>query len=227
MTPQTRTSLKELQQLDQEIAAVRSATQKFEPLLEEVDAPVLRLEQEVQALEKRVKESKFEEEKIRQKKIFRDQIEFALEHDLPLMLHCRPSEATMDSYLDVLEILEGYEAKARSSKKNRSPRGDVHFFVGNVEIAQRFLTLGFTLSFTGVITFTSDYDEVIRSIPLDMILSETDSPFVSPVPYRGVRNEPAYVVEVVKQIAHIRGEEYEKVREALVLNAKRMFDLTS
>ncbi len=76
-----------------------------------------------------------------------------------------------------------------------------------------------------MITFARDYDEVIKFLPLESILSETDAPFAAPVPYRGKRNESCYVTEVVKKIAEIRGEDIEKVQEALVNNAKRLFNL--
>jgi len=75
----------------------------------------------------------------------------------------------------------------------------LHFFAGNWEIAKAFLDFGFTLSFTGVVTFTKDYDEVLKNTPLDMVMTETDAPYVTPVPYRGKRNEPAYVSEVVRK----------------------------
>jgi len=81
------------------------------------------------------------------------------------------------------------------------------------------------MSFPGVITFARDYDEVIKFLPLENILSETDAPFAAPIPYRGKRNEPSYVAEVVKKIAEIRGEEYEKVRIAMIENAKKLFKL--
>ncbi len=154
----------------------------------------------------------------RQKEIFKNQIELALEMNLPLMLHCRPNRGTMDAYEDVLEILE-------SCSKEKKPRGNVHFFVGNEVIAKRFLDLGFTFSFTGVLTFARDYDDVVRFLPLDRILSETDAPFVAPVPYRGKRCEPQYVEEVVRKIAEIRGEDFEVVRSTLAQNAVRVFGL--
>ena len=89
-------------------------------------------------------------------------------------------------------------------------------------MAQRFWVLGFTISFTGVITFSHDYDEVIKSVSLDMIMSETDSPYVAPVPYRGKRNEPSLVTEVIKKIAVIRAEDEDIVRATLVNNALSM-----
>jgi TatD DNase family protein len=92
-------------------------------------------------------------------------------------------------------------------------------------IARRFLDLGFTLSFTGVITFARDYDEVIRFAPLDRIQAETDAPYAAPMPYRGKRNEPAYVIEVIKKIGEIRNNTTEEVVAALRENAPRMFSL--
>jgi len=142
----------------------------------------------------------------RQKKLFLDQIDLALECDKPLMIHAR------DAYEEILEILKQYPKL----------RGNIHFFAGDKDIAKKFFDLGFTISFTGVITFTSDYDEVIRSAPLNMIMSETDAPYVAPAPHRGKRNEPAFVCEVVKKIAEIRGEDLETVKATLVNNALSM-----
>ena len=155
-------------------------------------------------------------ERSRQQKLFLDQIEFAVAHDLPIMIHSR------GAYIELLDMLEPlvkkYEGKLR---------GNVHFFAGDLEIAKRFIQIGFTLSFTGVITFASSYDDVIKNIPLQMIMSETDAPFVSPVPYRGKRNEPSYVSEVVKKIALLRNEDIEIVEKAIISNAKRVFNITA
>ena len=153
-----------------------------------------------------------------QKKIFQDHIDLALKLDKPMMLHVRPSNGTMDAYKDALEILEN-QFKVSGDKL----RGNVHFFVGSVEILKRFLALGFTVSFTGVITFTQDYDQLIKYVPLDMVMSETDTPFVAPVPHRGGRNSPLYIPEVIKRIADIRGENFEDVKIALCNNALRCF----
>lgn len=148
------------------------------------------------------KEADFE----RQKDLFLAQIEFAKKYDKPLMIHAR------NAYEELFEIL----------KEFKGLRGNIHFFAGSWKIAQKFLNLGLTLSFTGVITFTSDYDEVVKNMPMDKILSETDAPLVAPVPYRRERNEPAYVKEVVKRIAEIRNEDFEQVRVALADNGFRM-----
>lgn len=144
-----------------------------------------------------------------QKKVFIQQIELANALKKPLMLHIR------NAYEDALEII----------KSHAKVQGDVHFFAGDWNIAKQFLDIGFTLSFTGVITFTHDYDEVVKNAPLDMILSETDAPYVTPVPHRGRRNEPLYVQEVVRAIARIRGEDLEKVSTQLLSNARRVFKL--
>ncbi|PCI21262.1 hydrolase TatD [Candidatus Wolfebacteria bacterium] len=158
--------------------------------------------------------------KDKQKEVFKKQIELALEHDLPLMLHCRPTNGSMDAYEDVLDILESY-MNTHCAKL----RGNSHFFVGDLNIAKRFLDLEFTLSFPGVITFARDYDDVVRYIPLHMILSETDAPFAAPEPYRGKTNMPHYVKEIVKKIAELKGLEYEKVKKVLVENVKRVFSI--
>jgi len=151
----------------------------------------------------------------KQKKAFIEQIELANEINKPLVLHIRnnPKDKKIDAYVDVLEIL----------KKYSKVKGNVHFFAGSIENAKDFLNYGFTLSFTGVITFTHDYDEIIKNTPLNMIMSETDSPYVAPVPYRGKRNEPSYVKEVVKKIALIKNLTEEKVAETIMANAKRVF----
>lgn len=155
--------------------------------------------------------SKKEEDYDRQKELFLAQINFALEISKPIMIHAR------NAYEEILEVLEPLK-----KEHGERLRGDVHFFAGDVDIAKRFIDIGFTLSFTGVITFTKDYDDVIRFAPLNMIMSETDAPYVSPVPYRGKRNEPSYVSEVVERIAKIRNEDLDEVRKALVENALRM-----
>jgi len=161
-----------------------------------------------------------EEDKERQSKIFLQQVKFAVEVDLPLMIHCRPSNGSMDAYEDALSVLEEYY-----KEQGTRLRGNAHFFVGNIDIAERFLNLGFTIAFPGVITFTDDYDDVVRYVPLDRILSETDAPFAAPAPYRGERNSPLYVNEVVSAIGRIKGEGDDVVKEYTINNAKRLFSL--
>lgn len=152
-------------------------------------------------------------EKVRQHDLFDRQIALAQKIGKPLMIHGRPSRGTMDAYEDILAMLKNYSGIT----------GNVHFFVGNTDIARKFLDIGFTMSFTGVLTFTHDYDDVVRYIPLESMMSETDAPYVAPVPHRGKRNEPAFVTETVAVMAKIRGEDEEKVRTILVKNALRQF----
>lgn len=162
-----------------------------------------------------------EKEKARQKKLFEDQIDFAITHDLPLMIHCRDSDKSLkDAHLDTLAIF-------REKKKSAGERlrGNIHFFSQTIDIAREYFELGFTISFTGVITFSREYDEVVRESPREFLMVETDCPYVTPVPHRGTRNEPVYVEEVVKKIAEIRGEDYELLRASLVQNALRVFEI--
>jgi len=166
-------------------------------------------------------ESVQQTEKARQKKLFETQIDFAVRFGRPIMIHCRNSSRDIqDAQFDILTILE-----TKKAEHGEGLWGNAHFFSGTPEIAARYLALNFSLSFTGVITFTPDYDEAVRTTPLSMIMSETDSPYVAPVPHRGARNEPTYVTEVVKRIAEIRGEDFETVRQAMVQNAKRVFKI--
>lgn len=153
----------------------------------------------------------------KQKEAFVAQIELANEFQKPLMLHIRnnPENKINNAYFDALDLL----------KQHAKVKGDVHFFAGGLAEAKAFLDFGFTLSFTGVLTFTHDYDEVIRNIPLEMIMTETDSPYITPVPYRGKRNEPLYVREVVKRIAEIKNLPEPEVAEAIIKNAKRVFGI--
>lgn len=165
-----------------------------------------------------------EVEKERQKKLFKQHVELALEVGKPLMIHCRASEKNTDAYEDVLEILKSYFAKASQDKQNL--RFCLHFFAADWSIAQKVLELGGYLSFPGIITFSSACDETIKNMPLDRILSETDAPFAAPVPHRGQRNEPSFVSFVAERIASLRPEPKEAVLEALVVNAKAFYGLT-
>lgn len=158
------------------------------------------------------------ETQVAQEKAFRGQIELALELDLPLMLHVRPSEGSMDAYEDVLEILEEY-------KDMGNLRGQAHFFAGTPEIAKKFIDLGFYISFTGVITFAHMYEKLVASIPLDKILSETDAPYVTPHPYRGQRNEPSHVREVLGKIARIKKIDESEMAEQVMKNAQKLYRL--
>jgi TatD DNase family protein len=149
-----------------------------------------------------------------QKKLFIGQIEIALEFDLPLMIHAR------ESYTEILEVLDGNFIRDKARL-----RGNIHFFAGSPEEAELFLNRGFTVSFTGVITFAKVYEDVIVKLPSGRFMSETDCPFVAPVPYRGKRNEPVYVIEVVKKMAQVRGISEDDMQHELLATAKEKFRL--
>lgn len=157
-----------------------------------------------------------EETKRKQGILFAKQIEIALKHNKPLMIHCR------NAYEECISVLSAFKTDHELGDRLR---GNIHFFAGTAEIAKNFFALGFSISFDGPITFTRDYDEAIKQAPLNMLMAETDAPFAAPVPYRGKRNEPAYVKEIVKRIAEIRGEDFETVRKATVENALRVFKM--
>jgi TatD DNase family protein len=149
----------------------------------------------------------------RQKEIFDQHIELANAVKKPLMLHVRNPKSGGSAYKDALEMI-----KARSKVPF-----DFHFFAGSLEEALAICDIGGYLSFTGVITFARNYDEVIRSIPIERILSETDCPYVAPVPYRGTRNRPDYVIKVVESLAQIRGIGLEEMSRILLENAERFY----
>lgn len=153
-------------------------------------------------------------EKARQIEAFKGQIELALECDLPLILHVR------QAYRETLDILKIYKEKV-----GESLRGDVHFFAGTLADAKEFLDLGFYLSFTGVITFAKQYRELVEFVPIDRIMTETDCPYVAPVPMRGKRNEPLYVTHIADKIAEIKGIDPIECRKQIVENATKFFRL--
>lgn len=156
-------------------------------------------------------EGEVEAAKRRQQAAFDLQIAFAKRFDKPLMIHCRAA------WEDLLRTLRDKRSELRSEP------GIVHFFTGSKEEAKALAELGFSFTFGGVVTFARDYDEVIKMLPADRILSETDAPYLAPVPYRGKRNEPAYVIEVAKKLALIRGVSEAEMAETIFANARRIF----
>ncbi len=145
-----------------------------------------------------------------QKEIFVKQIRLSIKHNLPLMLHVR------DSYQQTLEILqENFKGIVKEYK------GNVHFFAGTIEEAKAFMDLGFSISFTGVITFVESYRDLIKFVPLDRMFAETDSPYVAPKPFRGQKNNPNHVREIYKKIAEIKEIDVNEVIDTLYANAKK------
>lgn len=162
---------------------------------------------------------KREIQKERQKEEFVKQIQFAHDIQKPLMIHCR------DAYSDLTELLVANYKLLRANQP-----GIIHFFSGNTDEAKKLLDMGFYFTFGGTITFPAkkngtDYATIVKMMPMEKILSETDAPWVAPVPYRGKRNEPAYVVEVVKKLAEIKDVPPEVMREQILENVKKAFGL--
>lgn len=155
----------------------------------------------------------------KQKEVFLQHIELAKKYDLPLIMHGRDSkDGSRSAYQAMLEIL---------STADFHNSGVIHCFGGNVEDALGFLKLGFYVGFTGIITFdkTGKSEEVLKNLPLDSILIETDSPYLAPEPYRGKRNQPQYVKHVAEKIAAVKGFTYEEVEKMTFENATRLFNL--
>lgn len=165
----------------------------------------------------------------KQKEAFIAQIELASELHLPLMLHIRNgADKSRNAYFDVYELIKKYS----NFKEVGLPKivGVAHFFAGSVEDMKRFVEMGVCISFAGPITYKPnkaicDYEAVIKETPLDMILTDTDSPYVAPVPHRGERNEPVYVEEIVKKIAEIKGIDEDEMAKIIFNNARRLFKL--
>jgi len=158
-----------------------------------------------------------------QEKSFIEQIELANKLGLPLMIHTRDSKGNSASAKTEAGVGNVYDDTYAILKQYAKVPGNIHFYAGTYEQAKRFFELGFTVSFTGVITFSRDYDETIKNSPLDRIHAETDCPYVAPIPFRGARCEPLMVKEVYKKIAAIRGEDFELVREQLLSNAHKLY----
>jgi TatD DNase family protein len=155
-------------------------------------------------------EQNLDEIKDFQKKIFINQIKMSIKYNFPLMLHVR------NSYSETLEILyENFNGVVKEYK------GNVHFFAGTVEEAKAFLDLGFSISFTGVITFVDSYRELVNFVPIERMFAETDSPYVAPKPFRGQKNNPNHVMEIYKKIAEIKDIDINEVIDILYNNAKK------
>lgn len=149
----------------------------------------------------------------RQREAFVAQIALSRDVKKPLMIHCR------NAFADLIEIL-----RSPAYPHSENP-GVIHFFTGTPDDARALLQLGFSFTFGGVVTFAREYDEAIKFIPLERILSETDAPYVTPAPYRGKRNEPAYVIETVKKLAELKSISEEAMKEKIWQNAKRIFGI--
>ena len=142
-----------------------------------------------------------------QRKIYHEQIEMAKSLELPAVVHCRKSDD---------EILGGIKESGHNS-------GVIHCFASDLNFANSILETGFYISFTGMITFVKELEEVVRAVSLDKMMVETDSPYLSPKPFRGKQNEPAYVLHVAEKIAELKEISLEEVAESTTKTAHQLF----
>lgn len=142
----------------------------------------------------------------------------------PLMIHVRPSIGTMDAYEDMLDLL--FNSPPHEEGKGEVT-GVIHSFTGTWEVAKAFIDRGFYIGLNGIITFdkTGRSEEVVKNVPLDRILLETDAPYLTPVPHRGKRNEPAYVKHVAEKIAEMKNLDIDAVEAGTTANARSLFRL--
>lgn len=152
-----------------------------------------------------------------QRSVFSAQTQLSLEIKKPLMIHCRSGKGH-NAFHDTAEIVR--------SAGSELPPSVIHFFTGTLDDAKLLLDLGCSFTFGGVITFSHDYDEVIKAIPIENILSETDAPYLAPAEYRGQRNEPAYVIKTVAKLAELKGVSTEEMTRHIWQNAQRIFSIT-
>lgn len=155
------------------------------------------------------------EVKEHQRQAFIGQLELAQSLGLPVIIHCR------EAHDDLKAILESF---VKTHALNR-PWGVIHCYSGNAEQAEAYWRMGLLISFTGIITFSKNWDALIRTMSLDKFLVETDAPYLTPTPHRGKRNEPLYVEHVARRIAELKGLTLEKIAEASTENAKRLFKI--
>ena len=148
-----------------------------------------------------------------QEEFFIKHIELSEKVKKPLIIHCR------NAHENLLKLLQ-----ATSYKLPANP-GVMHFFTGTKEEAARYIELGFYISFSGVITFAKEYEELVRWIPLDKILVETDAPYAAPAPMRGKRNEPSFVEYTARKIAELKNLPFQEVADQTTQNARKLFGI--
>lgn len=155
-----------------------------------------------------------------QKAVFAAQMEMASAHRKPIIIHCRPSDNSTNAWDDTLTQIEDEWASTGLG-------GILHCFTGDWDHARRALDCGFLISFAGNVTFpkAQAIRDAAGQVPLDRMLVETDAPFLAPLPYRGKRNEPAWVARVAEQIAAVRGIEAAEVAEQTSSNFHRFFHI--
>jgi TatD DNase family protein len=155
-----------------------------------------------------------------QREVLVRQMEIARARKKPVVIHNRTSDNSENAWIDLLHLLDEHWASTGLG-------GVLHCFTGEVKHAHAALDMGFMISFAGNVTYpkAQNIRAAAKAIPLDRMLIETDSPYLAPVPYRGKRNEPAYVVETARQIAELRGITRDEVGRATTDNFYRFFKL--
>ena len=156
-----------------------------------------------------------------QKEVFRRQMELARAAKLPIIIHCRPSNNSENAWDDCLDMLRQHWAPSGLP-------GILHCFTGDWKHAQAALDFGFYISFAGNVSFpkAENIRAAAKQVPLDRTLIETDSPYLAPVPHRGKRNEPAFVVNTAAAIAQLRGLTQEEIGKRTAKNFYRLFPET-
>jgi TatD DNase family protein len=153
-----------------------------------------------------------------QKELFADNLALAVEFEKPVVIHTRDADE------DTLALLKDYSS---DWKGDPARMGVLHCFTRDIAFARQVLDLGLMISFSGIVTFANadPLREVVNYVPDDRLLIETDSPYLAPVPMRGNRNEPAFVVHVAKQLAELRGCSVDSIANLTAKNARRLFAL--
>ncbi|MDP2708585.1 MAG: TatD family hydrolase [bacterium] len=157
--------------------------------------------------------------KQKQKEIFLRQLELAKNLKLPVIIHCR------QAHDDLLAILRKFKKDHKDCLPNDKSWGVMHCFSGDEELAWQYFSLGLDISFTGLITFSAQWDDLIRRLPNDKFMVETDCPYMTPEPCRGQRNEPILVKKVAARIAEIKNLSLERIAEISTNNARRLFNI--
>lgn len=149
-----------------------------------------------------------------QMEAFDAQLDMAAEYDLPVVIHCR------NAFDDMMDILENH-------LRVHDIRGVAHSFTGTVCQAERLMSdTNLYVGVNGIVTFKkSDLQQVLRHIPIDRVVPETDAPYLAPVPHRGRRNESAFVIDVVRKIAEVYGLDFDKTAAVMEANARKLFEL--
>jgi TatD DNase family protein len=160
-----------------------------------------------------------ENSKKKQREVLVKQLLLARSFDLPAIVHCRVAHD------DLLATLKKFKEDHKEKIPLDKPWGVIHCFSGDENLAWEYFKLGFLISFTGIITFSQQWDSLIRKMPADKFMVETDCPFMTPEPYRGRRNEPVLVAYVAERIAAIRGVEPDRIAEISTENAKKFFKI--